>query len=66
MAFACCPNCGHVLWQLGRAPEYGHPAGACPDCNRTTYWKATPLGGTVVSGREELREAADATNARSG
>jgi hypothetical protein len=58
VAFASCPNCGHVLWQLRRAPDFGHPAGNCGECGWTTYWTATPLGEAALRRREELREAA--------
>lgn len=57
MAFACCPHCGHVVWELGAPVSYGARAGNCPECSWMTYWTASPLGEMALRRREELRGA---------
>ena len=58
VAFACCPECGVVRWRLrGVPPQYGRPAGTCPECGSTTYWTASPLAREILKRREGLMDA---------
>jgi hypothetical protein len=58
MAFARCPRCEYVQWQLGISDR--RPAGECPDCSREMHWTVTPLeprGRMIHQEREETHEA---------
>jgi hypothetical protein len=59
MAFARCPNCEYVQWQLGITDE--RPAGECPECAWKMDWTLTPLESwdrTAFQERGDMREAA--------
>ena len=62
MAFACCPNCGYVLWGLAQTGDFGRPAVNCPECDWTTYWIRSPLDELVMRQREQMGEAATQTS----
>jgi ssDNA-binding Zn-finger/Zn-ribbon topoisomerase 1 len=59
MAFARCPNCEYVQWQLGITDK--RPTGECPECGWEMHRTLTPVGSgerAAFQEREEIREAA--------